>query len=192
MDLSWEDEFLRNISATVDAHQWAVLFVGGACSVPGCDGDHPSDLDEADLPPYGYTVGLPLRFGHPELVMVGLPNDRTAHVLNAVCEQVAAGAWLEPGDRVDAAGLRLKVGACAVSRVRAGLIAVSFEYHVSVEHLTMPNPLQIMWPDPQGRYPDDRAAGRRARLAQPSLARPRTMDRRRAHRPRLGHAYTRF
>lgn len=116
--------------------------------------------------------------------MVGLPNDRAVQVLNAVCEQVAAGARLEPGDLVDVAGMRLKVGTCAVSRVRAGLIVVSFEYHASVEHLTMPNPLQIMWPDPQGRYPDDRAAGRRARLAQPALARPRARDRARAHRLR--------
>lgn len=184
MDLPWRDEFLEHIGATVDAHRWAVVYLGGSCSVPGCDGDHPSDLDEADLPPYGYTVGLPLRFGHPELVMVGMPNDRTAQVLDAVGEQVAAGARLEPGDLVDAAGLRLKVGACAVSRVRAGLIAVSFEYHASVEHLTMPNPLQIMWPDAQGRYPDDREAGRQARLAQPALSQPRLGDRARAHRPR--------
>jgi hypothetical protein len=64
----------------------------------------------------------------------------------------------------------MKVGACAQSRVREGLLAVSLDYHHAVKHTSWPAPLQIMWPDDEGRFPDEPGSDRRY---QPNLARRR-------------------
>jgi len=171
---SWMNEFFANITRQIDAAGWSVVYVGGgSCDIPGCRTEHESDLVELGLPPYGYTVGLPLRFDHAELVVVGLDQERTVLVLNGIAHAVAEGARLEPDDLLEIEGAPMKVGPCAVSRVRDGLVAVSMDYHWEIGHPSLPNPVQIMWPDPHGRFPGDPRLGRRARRDQPLLSRPR-------------------
>ncbi|HEX9711017.1 MAG TPA: DUF4262 domain-containing protein [Actinomycetota bacterium] len=172
---SWEDELFAKISHQIDRFGWSVVYVGGGgCSVPGCAGDHESDLVGVGLPPYGYTVGLPLHFDHAELVLVGLDRDATLRILNLIGSAIANGARLAPGDPLDVDGMSLKVGRCAVSRVRNGLVAVSMDYHDAIKHPSVPNPLQIIWSDADGRSPGD---PRFDRQAQPLLARPAARDR---------------
>jgi len=68
------------------------------------------------LPPYGYTVGLPLHFDHAELVLVGLDRDATLRILNLIGSAIANGARLAPGDPLDVDGMSLKVGRRRVAR----------------------------------------------------------------------------
>lgn len=180
---TWRDEIFAHIARDIDRFGLSIMYIGGGgCAAPGCDGDHPSDLADLGLPPYGYTVGLPFRFDHPELVLVGLDPRSTSQILNGIGDAIAKGARLEPGDLFEVAGTPMKVGRCAVARVRDGLIAVSMDYHYAIEHPSLPNPLQIMWPDASGRFPGEAAYDQRTRRAQPLLARAATRDRPRSRR----------
>lgn len=175
---SWVDELFTNIAAQIDRFGWSVVYVGGdGCVVPGCPGDHESDLVGLDLPPYGYTVGLPLRFRHAELVLVGLDRERTVRTLDAIAGAIEQGARLKPGERVELDGMPMRVGSCAVSRVRDGLVAVSLDYHDAIGVRSLPNPLQILWPDSAGRFPGDPRLDREARRVQPLLSRRASRDR---------------
>lgn len=170
---SWRAELFEDIARRIARFGWSLVYVGGGpCSVPGCDGDHGSDLDDVDLPPYGYTVGLPLGFDHPELVLVGLAVEATSLVLDRVGAMVAEGARMAPGSRFEIEGVRLKVGACYPARVSQGLISVSMDYHAEVGCASVPNPLQIMWSDDEGRFPDEPGCPARVRRVQPVLGSP--------------------
>lgn len=175
---SWRDELFASIAHHIEAVGWSVVHVGGGgCVVPGCCGEHESDLAELGLPAYGYTVGLPVRFDHPELVLVGMEAERTSQILNAIAGLVATGVRLKPGDLLEIDGMSMKVSPCATARVRDGLVAVSMDYHYAIEHPSLPNPMQIMWPDAKGRFPGDTGFDRQVRRAQPMLARPASRDR---------------
>jgi hypothetical protein len=52
--------------------------------------------NEPEEPPYAYTVGLQHRFGHPELVVVGLAREQAQALLKLASEAVAAGgSWTD-------------------------------------------------------------------------------------------------
>lgn len=153
---SWRDELFASIAHHIDAIGWSVVYVGGSgCVVPGCRGEHESDLAGLGLPPYGYRVGLPVRFDHAELVLVGMEAERTSQILNAIGDVIATGVRVNPGDLLEIDGMSMKVSPCAVSRVRDGLVAVSMDYHYAVEHPSLPNPMQIMWPDADSQATPD-------------------------------------
>ena len=82
--IAWLDQEDAHLAQVIRAHRWSVQFVGAG--------------DEADEPPFGYTVGL-FGLGHPELVLVGLGPKTTHSVLGRVAGVVADGWNLvaEPG-----------------------------------------------------------------------------------------------
>ncbi len=177
-EFSWTDELFVRIAGQIEYTGWAVVYVGGGpCAFPGCSGDHESDLDLFGLPPFGYTVGLPSRFDHPEIIAVGLEKELTTRLLELIGAGIAAGMCLKAGDEVEIEDSRVKIGAVAVARVRDGIVGVSMDYHEAIGHHTFPNPLQILWPDRSSRFPDDRRCDPKARRIQPILARPRARDR---------------
>jgi hypothetical protein len=183
-DLEWHDQILVDIKSQVERFGNAVTYVGGQCAKPGCAGDHPSDLDSFGLPPYGYTVGLPQKFDHPELLVIG-SRELTTWLLNVVAGAVAQGVRLEHGYEIEITqGHGLKLARTAQSFVRDGLIAVSFDYHEMIGHRRMEAPLQVMWPDAQGRWPDDPACDPELKREQPWLGRRQPLDHLRRHRAR--------
>ena len=70
----------RKVVADVQQHGWHVIKV----------------LPEGDTPGWAYTIGLFHTFGHPEIILFGLPLD-TAHVLlNTAGAAIRAGKVFQP------------------------------------------------------------------------------------------------
>jgi hypothetical protein len=95
--IAWLDQEDAHLAQVIRAHRWSVQFVGAG--------------DEADEPPFGYTVGL-FGLGHPELVLVGLGPKTTHSVLGRVAGVVADGRNLVAGELLawpDWADIRLVV-----------------------------------------------------------------------------------
>jgi hypothetical protein len=98
--IAWLDQEDAHLAQVIRAHRWSVQFVGAG--------------DEADEPPFGYTVGL-FGLGHPELVLVGLGPKTTHSVLGRVAGVVADGRNLMAGELLawpDWADIRLVVEDC--------------------------------------------------------------------------------
>lgn len=78
----WDDQEQAWLRETIRKHGWAVQAVG----------PDPRRLS----PPFAYTVGL-TRFGHPELVVFGLPDKQAAAVLNALGTRARSGLRIADG-----------------------------------------------------------------------------------------------
>jgi hypothetical protein len=68
------------LAANIQKHQWLVFNITGS--------------SEAELR-FSYTVGLFETFGHPEVVISGLPNDVALAILNDIGSDVAKGVSRE-------------------------------------------------------------------------------------------------
>lgn len=73
------EEWLDAIRELVDKHGWAVQYV------------------ESERSPFAYTVGLH-EHGLPELLVTGLPPQRTAYLLNNVAAYLMKGGRPIPGE----------------------------------------------------------------------------------------------
>lgn len=108
------------------------------------------DPDGAGTPPFGYTVGLSTHDRDYELVVSGLPYKGAADVLNQAAE-----ALKERGVS-PSAGLVLQ-----------DALGEVFPFKLREAHAAGPYPMidqitgsrctvwQVLWPDPQHRFPDD-------------------------------------
>lgn len=82
---AWLDQDDARIKSVIRRHGWSIEYIGGGCSVPGCDGD------DNEGPPFAYTVGL-FGLGHPELLAFSLDADTTCWLFNTI------GASIRDGD----------------------------------------------------------------------------------------------
>jgi hypothetical protein len=132
---SWMAEMDRRVDAYVQRYGMTVMSVGG---------------DEA-RPEWAYTIGLQRRFGHPEVGISGLPT-KTAHaILNEIARRVARGEDARTGT-LDASTLaRLP---CAFRSIR-GSDLDAHHWAMGLRHYggTHFDALQLVWPDPRGRFP---------------------------------------
>lgn len=103
--------------------------------------------------PWVYTVGLTERFGHPELVMAGVPISVAGHALNALGARIAEGERFRAGQKGIAVA-EAQVGLVVVHPVHlaAGLVGVWEDHY----HRVPPRPalevLQVV-PHPTGGQP---------------------------------------
>ena len=109
-------------------------------------------MEDKQGPGYSYTVGLYKTHGHPELVVIGLPPEVAHPVLGMAVDQIAKGHVF----RADARDSSLLEGNdCLIRSVLPGSyrqylgMAVWF-YRESPASFPA---LQILWPDPEGRFP---------------------------------------
>jgi hypothetical protein len=147
------DEVLAKIRAEVEAHGWQVVLFPA----------------EGEAPAYGHTVGLSARFGHPELVIVGLDDGADGglmhDVLEAAAEMVAEGHRLAPG----ATTAELLEGhVIAVREVGPRFAAALLEVARDVLGGEVPA-LQLVWPDRRGLLPWSPACDPGVRARQPLL-----------------------
>jgi hypothetical protein len=131
-DEHYDDEERRCIDIVLQTG-WQVTFV--------------VDVD-SDGPDFAYTIGMPHRAGHPELVMSGLPSDLMHYALNDVARRVLSGA-------------RFGAGACLegvlsnVPLVVDELSEVGLERTVTWSrwfHRRPVDAVQLVWPDTSGRF----------------------------------------
>lgn len=117
-----------------------------------------------ELPAYATTVGLWENFGQPEVVVFGLPPEVGEELLQAIADQNDEGVTFLPGSRhqglLEGYPVRfLVLGAAARER----LCAVARWAYGGEEFPAV----QLVWPDPQGRWPWDPATREGYRKGQP-------------------------
>lgn len=106
--------------------------------------------DETE-PAFAYTIGL-LRQDRPELVVVGV-DPRIGHgILNSAA---ALDQPLEVGREYDKVVVGYKVRIAEPSPEVIEAMTLSQSYNAQFGEGTPFRALQIVWPDPQGRYPGD-------------------------------------
>lgn len=124
-------------------------------------------LEEGDLPPFSYTVGLYHTFGHPEVLVYGLPNDSAHSLLNHLASQLREGKKYVAGgtysDLLDGFRATFRVVPLAQYREHVGW-ATWFN-----ERPDFPV-LQLIYPDRQGQWPWDSGASDGFRHQQMVLA----------------------
>lgn len=119
-------------------------------------------------PAFAYTVGLFRNYGHPELILFGLPLDDMHLMLNDCGKLVKAGQRLQPGQRV---GDILSDGYDVLPReVKA---PQSYKEHVGraiafYKGLDFPL-LQVLWPDARNRFPGEPGTSESSFRGQPLL-----------------------
>lgn len=131
-----DDAIARKVRADIERVGWHVVLI-------------PPDERTAG---WAHTVGLLERFDHPELLVFGGDLERIGPLLNAVAARVREGARLEAGSLLEGIvqGLPLAVRAVAPRWVEPFLGNAAWH----AERPDLPA-LQILWPDPAGRFPWD-------------------------------------
>jgi hypothetical protein len=123
------EQVRRDLQRVIDRFGWAVLHGGG----------NPGD------PRYSTTVGL-TAFGHPEVIVLGLPFEAGEKYLNLVGEAVRGGARFTPG--VTTTALTDETSPVVFLQVDDDpRTSVAEQFHGSIEVL------QLVWPDSTGKLP---------------------------------------
>lgn len=76
-----------------------------------------------------YSIGLTERFGHPELVMAGVPIDAAMAMVNALGRRIAAGGDFVDGDHLWEGEIELEVGRIHSVHVANGLVGQWEEHY---------------------------------------------------------------
>jgi hypothetical protein len=149
------DDFLRRQEQIIDTVGWAVMHV-----LPAAD-------DPDTTTPFAYTVGL-IAHDYPELLIAGLPPEVAHGLLNDL-----AGRVYDKADRFTH-GQRISdliadydavlVEGAPIDELLPGLAIARY----GRDRVRL---LQVVWPDPQGRFPWD-AGYDFDPHAQPLIARP--------------------
>jgi hypothetical protein len=103
-------------------------------------------------PPYAFSIGLFLNYGHPEIVIFGANRNDSAAFINDICDRAAKGKRYAAGDVSDdlVPGCRLCFVDVPLERYGEYLGTAIWFYAKS------PRPfpcLQLVWPDKEGRFP---------------------------------------
>lgn len=137
------------VRANVDEHGWHSTGVF-------------ADPDVGD-PPFAYTVGLARTFDHhPELVIAGLPAQQGQRVLVAAVRLIEDGDRFADGDERDRIlrgfTIRFRLLDLTVCNLTFGTSDAYYGHRVPR--------LQLLWPDPAGRFPGDPECDARMAAAQ--------------------------
>jgi len=103
-------------------------------------------------PPFSYSIGLYYTFGHPEVVITGLPHKTAHSIINAVVERLQSVGPFVPNVRT---GQVLEAHDIVMRQVSPELYppylgyAMWFYRDISSEFPA----LQVVWPDKGGRFP---------------------------------------
>jgi hypothetical protein len=124
-------------------------------------------LAEGDLPPFAYTVGLYRTFGHPEILIYGLPKDGAHRLLNHLADNLRAGKRYTVGETSDDLldGYVCTFRLVPPAHYREHLGWASW-FNESPEFPTF----QLVYPDREGRWPWQDGVSEGFRRNQPVLA----------------------
>ena len=124
------DESLIDLHLTIARFGWAVMEIEPGRGHPG----------------WAYTIGLQTGFGHPELVVVGLPQGAGPTMLNALGEQVSRGRPFEAGVLGSCRRCGQDVALLDVDERQAtgGLMGTWAAYHEALGSELWPRALQLV------------------------------------------------
>jgi hypothetical protein len=118
-------------------------------------------------PSVAYTVGLYETAGHPELLLIGLSLEVMETVLHDCGERIRKGTRFADGGRIEGVIEGFSVALRKVADESSRKTYLPY----GVAHHERPFPvLQCLWPDKEGRYPDDPGAAPYLRERQPRPA----------------------
>lgn len=132
-----------------------------------------SAVGEPEMLPFAYTVGLQCTFGWPELLCYGLAPDVMTRLLNNAVDELRKRA--EPPVQ----GLLLHEVAegfpCRLSPVANRHRAEHLGYAIWFARYRREDPnniccLQLLWPDRDGRFPDDPDCAEAVKEIEPVLS----------------------
>ena len=141
----------RKAVADIETHGWHVIKV----------------LEGGDEPAFAYTVGLQHSFGHPELVVFGLPLDVAHSILNVAGEAIRHGAQYSVGTPTDAF---LEDRLCTFCGVPDRQFRNYLGWNLWFYEGPSFSALQIVWADASGQWPWHSAVDAVVRGLQPVLA----------------------
>lgn len=128
--------------------------------------EHAPDTEPA-LPPFAYSIGLYSNFGHPEIVVHGLPNhDLVAYMINHTCDLAREGNGLVSGVRYDDFLVGFQV---ETSDVHPSHYRELFGYGLWYYKGQLFPVLQLVFPTTQGVWPWDEDASEDFLYVQPVL-----------------------
>lgn len=125
-------QYLLRVNDNIDRYGWHVQHVPG----------------DPTLPSLSYTVGL-AKWGHPEIVVLGLQMTVAQSLLNTLGDRVRAGSRLEAGQRLGDVVPSYVCALVAVADTRLLTVANAI-YRGDGPPVAA---LQLVWPDPSGRFP---------------------------------------
>jgi hypothetical protein len=121
-------------------------------------------LPDDEMPGWAYSVGLWHSYRHPEIAIFGLPPNRYGFV-NVIGDAIRDGRRLEPGQPIEGvvAGYGLQVR--RVQEKWSEMFAQGQSFYRSPGL----NVLQLVWPDPEGKFPWEAGFAERFQDLQPML-----------------------
>jgi hypothetical protein len=148
------EEGVRELSADVEKHGWVVMRI--SADGPG--------------PDFAYTIGLLDHFGHPEVIVVGLPLGVAHRILNTLGIAVRGGKRYVAGAVYDDLLEGYDVTFRAVPAYQLGAyLGWGRRYYRESGREDFPA-LQLIYPDRQRRWPWQDGVADGFRNAQPVLA----------------------
>ena len=128
-------------------------------------------MEEGDLPPFAYSVGIEKTSQAPELVVIGLKQPLAHSIINEYNRRVRGGERFEAGQL--AAGF-IEGFDCHLRAVHLSHYREYFGYDLWFYKGTGFRVLQLVYPTVEGTWPWDLAASEWFRAWQPLLDNPST------------------
>lgn len=131
-----EDDHDRKLLSDVARYGWHVPHIFADESGPG----------------YSFSVGFYLKFGHPEILVMGLSQPVATQFINLIGGHLSTGRVFRPRERTNdlAQGFECSFIPIAIEHYQYYLGYNIWFYR----SLKQPFPaLQLVWPDKQGRFP---------------------------------------
>lgn len=130
-----EDSSDAKLLGDVESHGWHVVQIS----------------EETGSPAFAFSVGLYYRFLQPEVLIMGLDLNVSAHILNGIGEAMRSGREIAPGrykDFID--GFEVEMVPIDISFYEEYLGYATWFYR----SLPQPYPaMQCIWPDGNGIFP---------------------------------------
>lgn len=122
--------------------------------------------EDDEGPGFAYSVGLHTTFGHAEVIVFGLELDIMHRMINNVGEEVRGGRRLAPGDLSAEVLEGCDVAFRGVEPRHLGeYLGFARRIHGGGGF----SAIQMVWPDPEGRFPWDAGFPDPLRARQPML-----------------------
>jgi len=123
-------------------------------------------IEDKEGPPFAYTIGLYHSFGHPEIIVIGLPGEAAHAVLNTAGESIRAGREYADDTRTDEF---LNNYSCTFKSVPERQFQAYFGWALWFYEGKGFQALQLVYPDRSHNWPWEPGAEQGFRSTQPFL-----------------------
>jgi len=120
---------------------------------------------DTEEPTFSYTAGLATTYQHPEILIFGVDHQTAADLLHAVAEELRKGKRIVPGQLYgQIANMPVLFGEVETDKASS---------QCRLAFMAQPNAevqvLQMVWPDPNGRFPNEQEYDQQFAKMQPIL-----------------------